>query len=34
MVKKGEITGYSIGGSAERLEVGLDNGMTVIGEAE
>lgn len=28
MVKKGEITGYSIGGSAERLEVGLADPIT------
>jgi hypothetical protein len=34
MVKNGEITGYSIGGSAERLEVGLDNGLTLIGETK
>lgn len=29
MVKKGEITGYSIGGSAERLEVGLVDPTTI-----
>jgi hypothetical protein len=27
MVKAGEITGYSIGGSAERIEVGLDHAL-------
>jgi hypothetical protein len=33
MVKKGEITGYSIGGSAERLEVGLAD-PTTTGEPD
>lgn len=33
MVKKGEITGYSIGGSAERLEVGLAD-PTTTGETD